>query len=174
MDVIEAIRTRRVVRQFKPLPLPEEAVEKILNAGRRAPSAKNMQPWSFIAITNRQTLQALSQLGVYAGHLAGAALGIAILTPPPEMRWSVLFDAGQAAAYLQLAAWDLGIGSCPATIYEPEKARQFLGYPPDQHLHVVLSFGYPQDESLLTAPPRKGARRSFANTVHWQKWGNQR
>lgn len=173
MDVSEAIHTKRAIRKFKPQDLPRDAIDLILNAGRRAQSAKNMQPWYFIAITNRQTLKDLSMLGTYAGHLAGAALGIAILTPPPETRWSVLFDAGQAAAYMQLAAWELGIGSCPATIYEPEKAREILGFPPDLHLNVIFSFGYPEDETRLSAPPRKGGRRDFEDTVRWEKWESQ-
>jgi hypothetical protein len=64
---------------------------------------------------------------------------VAILTPDPAQRWSILFDAGQAAAYMQLAAWDLeSVQAWPLT-YEPEK-RQFSF--PDAHLHIALSFGY--------------------------------
>lgn len=170
MDVQEAIRLKRAIRKFKEQPLPEGVVQAILNAGRRAQSAKNAQPWYFIAITNRLVLKDLSELGVYAGHLAGAALGVAILTPDPASRWSVMFDAGQAAAYMQLAAWELEVGSCPATIYEPEKARRLLGYPEELHLNVMLSFGYPQDEELLSTPPHSGGRRSLADTVRYEKW----
>ena len=71
MNVSEAIRSKRAVRQFADQPLPEETVLAILNAGRRAQSAKNIQPWHFIAIRQRSTLQALSQMGEWAGHLAG-------------------------------------------------------------------------------------------------------
>jgi nitroreductase len=170
MDVLEAIQTKRAVRKFKPQPLPDEAVRLILNAGRRAQSSKNTQPWHFIAIRDRTTLKQLSELGTYAGHLAGAALGVAILTPHPETRFSVMFDAGQSAAYLQLAAWSLGIGSCLATIYEPEKARQLLGFPDDLHLRIAISFGYPEDEEMITKPPEKGGRRSFDEVIHWDRW----
>src|SRR5450759_896565 len=123
MDVTEAIRTKRAVRQFSGLPIPKEDLLAILNAGRRAQSAKNTQPWQFIAITNKETLRKLSTLGEYAGHLAGAGAAIAILTPDPATGWFIMFDAGQAAAYMQLEAWARGIASVPATMYEPETAR---------------------------------------------------
>ncbi len=170
MEVAEAIRLKRAVREFDPRPLPDEAVGRILRAGRRAQSSKNTQPWHFIAIRERATLEALSRLGTYAGHLAGAALGVAILTPDPASRFSVLFDAGQAAAYMQLAAWELGIGSCLATIYEPEAARSLLGFPEDLHLRIALSFGYPADPSVLSAPPRPGGRRPLDRTLHFERW----
>lgn len=170
MDVSEAIRTKRAVRQFKDQPLPQEAILSILNAGRRSQSSKNTQPWKFIAITEKEILVQLSKMGQYASHLAGAALGVAILTPDPTSRFSVMFDAGQAAGYMQLAAWEMGIGSCLASIYEPEQARALLGFPPDLHLRIALSFGYPLDEEMLTRPPKKGGRASLDEVVKWQKW----
>jgi nitroreductase len=142
----------------------------ILNAGRRAQSSKNTQPWQFIAVRERATLQALSRLGTYAGHLAGAALGVAILTPDPAERFSIMFDAGQSAAYMQLLAWELGIGSCLATIYEPEQARELLGFPADLHLRIAISFGYPQEGGKFELPPMKGGRRGLADVVHWERW----
>ena len=170
MNVSEAVRTKRAVRQFQLRPLDEQAVHAILNAGRRSQSAKNSQPWHFIAIQDKATLKALSGLGEWAGHLAGAALGVAIITPHPDIRFSVMFDAGQSAAYMQLAAWEMGIGSCLATIYEPEKARQILGFPDDQHIRIAISFGYPLDEEALTARPRRGGRQPLDEIVHWDKW----
>ncbi len=170
MDVMQAIKLTRAVRQFQEKPLPPEAVSAILNAGRRAQSSKNDQPWRFIAIQDKAVLKLLSECGMYAGHLAGAALGVAILTAAPEGNFQTLFDAGQCAAYMQLAAWELGIGSCLASIYEPDKARQLLGFPTDMDLRIALSFGYPLDESLLTTPPRKGGRQALSDLVHWDHW----
>lgn len=170
MEVSEAIQTKRAVREFQDRPLDEAAVHHILNAGRRSQSSKNTQPWNFIAVQNRETLQKLSKLGDWAGHLAGAALGVVLVTPPPEHRFSVMFDAGQAAAYMQLAAWGIGIGSCLASIYEPDKARDLLGFPQDQTALIAISFGYPLNESKLTAPPKPGGRRDFDEVVHWEKW----
>lgn len=170
MDVKQALLTKRAVRKFTTQPIPETIIHEILNAGRRAQSAKNSQPWRLIAITDRETLIALAQMGDFAGHLAGAALGVAILTPPPMQRWSIMFDAGQCAAYMQLAGWSLGIGSCPATIYRPEAARQLLGFPTEWCLNVVLSFGYPADPNQLTAPPRGKGRRPLPDIVHFDAW----
>ena len=170
MNVSEAITFKRAVRQFSDRPLPESAVLAILNAGRRAQSSKNTQPWRFIALRDKATLKALSTLDNYASHLAGAALGVAILTPHPDTRFSVMFDAGQAAAYMQLAAWELGIASCLATIYEHDAARQLLGFPEDLHLRIALSFGYPADPMLLTRPPQKGGRRPVQEVIHWERW----
>lgn len=170
MDVSEAIRTKRAIRKFQDKPLPEEVVHAILNAGRRSQSSKNEQPWQFIAIQDKSVLQALSECGSWAGHLAGAALGVAILTPEPTAKFQTMFDAGQAAAFMQLAAWGLGVGSVPASIYEAEKARQILGFPAEWHLRIALSFGYPVEEEKLSAAPKKGGRRSLEEVVHWDRW----
>ncbi len=170
MEVSAAIRTKRAVREFAPTPLPVQLVSQILNAGRRAQSSKNTQPWQFIAIQDRPTLERLSKLGTYANHLAGAPLGVALVTPDPGQRWSILFDAGQAAAYLQLAAWDLGIGSCLATIYDLEAARALLGFPSEMVCHVAISFGYPADAGVLQEPPRSGGRKVLENIVHFEHW----
>ena len=170
MTVADAIRTKRAVRNFASKPLSDDVVRRILNAGRRAQSSKNTQPWHFIAIRERQVLEALSRLGPYAGHLAGAALGVAVPAPDPAQRWSITFDAGQAAAYMQLAAWDLGVASCLATIYEGDAARKLLGFPDNLHLNVALSFGYPVDPDVLTALPLAGGRRPFEESVHFERW----
>ncbi len=170
MEVHEALRLKRAVREFTDQPISKDEVDQILNAGRRAQSAKNRQPWEFIAIQDRAVLEPLSKLGTWAGHLARAALGVAILTPDPAIRWSIMFDAGQAAAYMQLAAWELGIGSCLATIYEPDAARELLGFPTEMHLNVAISFGYPADPSVLGAPPRSGGRKDLNELVHWDRW----
>jgi nitroreductase len=170
MNVLDAIRTKRAVRKFREEPLPEDVVRTILNAGRRSQSSKNEQAWQFIAIREKSILKALSECGTWAGHLAGAALGVAILTPDPTARFQTMFDAGQAAAFMQLAAWELGVGSVPASIYEFEKARAILGFPPEWHLRIALSFGYPLEEEKLFAPPKKGGRRPLEEVVHWERW----
>ncbi len=77
-----------------------------------------------------------------------------------------MFDLGQAAAYMQLAAWELGVGSCPASIYQLDQARQILGFPTDLHLRIAISFGYPADEARLAAPPKKGGRRKLTEIAH--------
>jgi nitroreductase len=170
MDVHQAIQTKRAERRYKDQPLPRDAIETILNAGRRAQSSKNTQPWHFIALQERENLQALAEFGRFTDHFRGAALVIAILTPHPDQRFSIMFDAGQSAAYMQLAAWDLGIGSCLGTIYEPEKARQLLGFPDDLHIRIAISFGYPLNPATIERPPEPGGRRQFDEVVHWERW----
>ena len=170
MNVSDAIRTKRAVRKFQEKPLTEETIRAILNAGRRSQSSKNNQDWRFIAITDKAVLKELSQCGEWAGHIAGAALAVAILTPDPSEKFQYLFDAGQSAAFMQLAAWELGIGSCPASIYDSEKAREVLGFPPEWHVRLALSFGYPADEEKLSAAPKKGGRKELEEVVHWEKW----
>lgn len=170
MNVSTAVRTKRAVRKFKDEELPQNVVRAILNAGRRSQSSKNSQPWQFIAIQEKATLQALSTTGMYAGHLAGAALGVALLTPFPDDKFQTLFDAGQAAAYLQLAAWEMGVGSCLASIYEPERAREILGFPQDWQVLICLSFGYPLEVEKLAAAPKRGGRKTLEEVVHWERW----
>ena len=170
MNVSEAIRTKRAVRKFLEKPLPEEVVTTILNAGRRSQSSKNEQAWQFIAIRDKSKLKEISQCGEWAGHIAGAALAVAILTPDPAAKFQTMFDAGQAAAFMQLTAWELGVGSCPASIYEYEKARGILGFPSEWHLRIALSFGYALDEENFTAAPKKGGRKPLQELAHWEVW----
>jgi len=98
MNVSDAIRLKRAVRKFTDQPLPEETILAILNAGRRAQSSKNTQPWHFIAITDKTVLKQFSECGEWAGHLAGAALGVALLSENPEEKFQRMFDLGQAAS----------------------------------------------------------------------------
>lgn len=170
MDVSEAIRLKRAVRKFKDEALPEDVVHNILNAGRRSQSSKNTQPWHFIAIRDKSVLKRLSETGDYAGHLAGAALGAAIIHTDPSDKFQVLFDIGQCAAYMQLAAWELGVCSCIASIYEPEQARQVLGFPQELTIRFALSFGYPLEEEALIRAPKKGGRQPLDEIIHWDHW----
>jgi nitroreductase len=170
MNVSDAIRTKRAVRKFQQKPLSEETMRAILNAGRRSQSSKNNQDWRFIAITDKTILAELSQCGEFAGHIAGAALAVAILTPDPDEKFQYLFDAGQAATFMQLAAWELGVGSCPASIYDFERARTILRFPSEWHVRLALSFGYPLEEEKLSAPPRKGGRKGLEEVVHFEEW----
>lgn len=170
MNVSDAIRLKRAVRKFQDKPVPDDVVYAILNAGRRSQSSKNTQTWRFIAIRDKVILKELSQCGEWAGHIAGAALCVAILTPEPTGKFQIMFDAGQAAAFMQLAAWELGVGSCPASLYEFDKTREILNFPAEWHLRIALSFGYALDEEKKSAPPKKGGRMPLDEIVHWDKW----
>ena len=171
--VREAVRTKRAIRRFAPRPLEPAHLEQILDAGRRSGSSKNLQRWAFIVCRDRDHLAELAKVGAYAGHLAGAAVGIALITPDPrgpEAPLSILFDLGQAAANMMLVAWELGIGSVPATVYDEALARSLLGYPAGRYCEYLLSFGYPADSSALAAPPKAGGRLALADLVHEERW----
>jgi nitroreductase len=173
MDLRTAIVTKRVVREFEDRPLDGEHLRQILDAGRKAASSKNQQRWDFIAVQDRERLRALSRVGRYAGQLAGAAAAIALVTPDPRVpraSLSLMFDLGMAASNIMLAAWSLGVGSCPVTVYDGDLIRKILGYPADRHCAFLISLGYPADPSLLTEPPRPGGRRSFDDVVHDDGW----
>ncbi len=95
MNISDAIRLKRAVREFTPEPLPEATILAILNAGRRAQSSKNTQPWHFVAITDQSILQQLSECGEWAGHLAGASLGVALIHPNPAEKFQTMFDVAR-------------------------------------------------------------------------------
>ncbi len=172
METWQAINTVRVVREFSDRPLDEEHVERILNAGRRTGSSKNQQHWAFIRITDRDRLGELAEVGRYAGHLAGAPTAVALVTPDESgpRNNSVMWDLGRAAQNMVLAAWELGIGSVPATVYDHELAHRLLGLPSGQRCDFLLSFGYPADPAVMTAPNRAGGRLPLEDIVHQERW----
>jgi len=173
MDTWETIDSIRVVREFAETPIAHDHLGRILNAGRRAGSSKNLQRWTFIVIHDRDRLQQLSKVGNWAGHLAGAAVAIALVTPDPraaDSPLSVTFDLGRAAQNMVLAAWELGIGSVPATVYDHDATRAILGYPEDHHCEYLLSFGYPKDPAVLDAPKQAGGRAKLRDVVRHETW----
>ncbi|HUG47694.1 MAG TPA: nitroreductase family protein [Candidatus Limnocylindria bacterium] len=172
MDVEEAIRTQRVVRDFSDRPISDDVVRGVLDAARRTGSSKNLQRWAFIIVRDRQRLAELARVGPFAGHLAGAMVGIALVAPAVgDGPHSVMWDLGRAAQNMTLLAWSWGIGSVPATVYEQELCRSMLGYPSDQHCEYILSFGYPARAEDLSRPLRPGGRRPLGELVHHERWG---
>lgn len=100
-------------------------------------------------------------------------MAVALVTPDPaapDAPLSITWDLGGAAAQMMLVAWELGIGSCPATIYEHDRARELLGYPDDMHCEYLLSFGYPADATAMTRSNRSGGRQALADIVHEERW----
>jgi nitroreductase len=173
VDVWDTISTQRAIREFDDRPIPEEDLIRIVQAGRRAPSSKNEQPRSFIVCTERDHLRELSTVGDYAQHIAGAAAAIAIVTPDAEERWRreiVAFDAGHSAQNMMLAAWELGIGSVHAAVYDESLARKLLGYPEGLRCDYLISFGYPKNPATMRAPLKSGGRRLSEEVVHRERW----
>ncbi len=167
-QIFEIVKTTRSLRQFRDERLPDQVVRQILEAGRLSGSAKNSQPWHFVAVQERETLRALSTCGGFAGHLAGAALGVALATENPFARLTIPFDLGRAAQNMMLTAWSHGVGSVMATIYQPDRAAEILSAPPAYVIPWCISFGYPAEPT--DRPPRKGGRRQADEVIHWEHW----
>lgn len=165
MNVEQAIRSKRAVRSFDSKPVPPETIDAILSAGCRSQSSKNTQPWRFILIEDRERLRALSKLGTWAGHLAGANFAV-VLVGDKAWNWND-FDLGQSAAYMQLAAWDLGVGSCIAAVWPEEEVKALLGIPPERSVYSALSFGYPAAD---WQPAQMGGRRPLDEVVYRETW----
>ena len=160
--VQQAIMKLRSVRKFDDRPLPDDVLTAILDAGRRAQSSKNTQPWEFVVVRERVRLTALSKLGTYAGHLAEAAAGVFLVSTAEDS-----YDVGQATAFLMLAAHEQGVGSCIAYINDQEAAMVLLGVPDERKLVYALSFGYPAAD---WTPAKMGGRRPLEDVVHWEGW----
>ncbi len=162
METLNAIRTKRSVRRFTSEPVPEETIQKILDAGRHSQSSKNEQPWTFILVQDKERLQAVSECGTYAGHIAGAAFAVILID---HSNWS--FDIGQAAAYLQLAAWDLGVSSCIAYFGLQDQLKALLGIPTEASVEIGLSFGYSAEGPRK---PRRSGRKALEDVVKREHW----
>ena len=171
METWDAIRARRNVRQYTGQLIDRESLERICEAGRRAPSAGNGQPWDFVVVTDRTQLKELSTVWRGAGHIAAAAAAIAIVVPvPPDDRRKITdsYDVGQATMAMMIAATDLGIGTGHSSVGDQEKARAILGVPDDHLVAFMLGIGHPADRPLT--PIRKPDRRPFAEVVHHGRW----
>jgi nitroreductase len=171
METWDAIRSRRNVRTFTDSPVAGGDLEQILEAGRRAPSSMNWQPWNFVVVTDRAQLVELAKVWQGAHHVAGSAATIAFVATEPQddtHRDWLQYDLGQATANMMLAAADLGIGSGHAAVTDQDQARRVLGFPDDHFCVYLMALGYPADRPLrLIAKPD---RRSFDDVVHWNHW----
>ena len=172
MDPYQIILSLRAVRHFTDQPVPDAVLEQILTAARWTGSAKNTQPWQFVVIRNRQTLQSLAGFGPFAGHLKGASLGILLALPPGHS-----FDAGRVAQNMMLAAWTAGVGSCIAYFHQEDRVRSLLGIPDAFQTQMAISFGYPLEDAprMIDGQPIESVlaslgRRPLEELVHWEQW----
>jgi len=169
MQTLEAITSRRNVRSFSSEPIAAEHLDQILEAGRRAPSARNSQPWDFVLVTDRTQLEQLATVWVGAFHVAGSAATIAlIIDDSAEAGRRVQFDLGQVTMSIMLAAADLGIGSGHAGVGEQQVARQLLQLPAGKSCAFLIALGYPGGRPL--APIKNPDRRAFEDVVHRGHW----
>jgi len=139
VDVFLAVVSKREVRAYADRPLPEDAVRRLLQAGRLAGSSRNRQARRFVVLRDGALARAAE--GVWSPeNVRGAALAVAIVI---RGKGPTGFDAGRAAQNMMLAAWGDGIGSCPNGIANPEALAAVIGHADDEQVATVLSFGYP-------------------------------
>jgi nitroreductase len=171
VETWDAIRARRNVRTYTDEPIADADLDRIVEAGWRAPSASNRQHWDFVVVTDRTQLGELSTVWRGAGHIAGAAAAIALVLPePPDERSRVVdqFDIGQATYAIMLAAADLGIGTGHSSVGDQDKARAILGVPDDHFVAYLIGLGYPAGRPLT--PIAKPDRRPLDEVVHRGRW----
>jgi nitroreductase len=178
-EILSFLSSLRAVRRFAPRSIPDDVLDDILQVGRWTGSSKNTQPWHMIVVRKRETLQALSECGPYAGHLAGAQAAIVLVMDDGNRR----FDEGRLAQNLMLAAWANGVGSCIGSIYpEANKARAhaLLEVPGKRWLHTAISLGYPADARALRLSADRATltevpigRQELAGLVSWERFGGR-
>lgn len=173
MDLYRCVITKRDLRAFTDQAIAPDLLRRILDAGRRSGSARNRQPWQFVAVTDREVLQRLARCGRFAGHLASAPAAVVILVKEQGQ----LFDAGRCAQSMMLAAWSMGIASCPVTLHHDAETRTALGLPEGPVVATAIALGYPDPrgrgrlERLALRVIAGRGRRPLADLVHWNRYG---
>ncbi len=164
MDAYRAIVDKRDQRAFLDRPIPEEALRRILQAGRMTGSSKNVEPNRFVVVRDRALLDTLAGTSPFARWIVRSAVTIVIAQTREHS-----FDAGRCAQNMMLAAWRDGIGSCPAHLPEAQVAG-LLGIPADLVINRVIGFGY-VDPQRAAAPASVARRRlPLTELVHWDRW----
>jgi len=158
MDVMEAIRTRRSIRAYKPDPVPEEKLMACLEAARLAPSAGNRQPWLFIVVRDPQVKEKLRE--AYGAEWFYQAPVIICACGSPDCAWTRSdgkcycdVDVTIAMDHLILEAWEQGLGTCWIGAFDAEKVKEVLDIPEDYEPIAMTPLGFPAEQP---APkPRK-------------------
>jgi nitroreductase len=172
---IAFLRGLRAVRQLRPDPLPEAVVHDILEVARWSGSAGNRQPWEFVLVRDRETLNRLATIdGANAGHLANAAIGLAIVIRP-EVADLDAYDEGRLAERILLAAAAHGVGAAVGHFTGPgetwaasAQAKRLLGIPEQLVLRETISLGYPAEHVQPT--PNPPGRKPLEQLVHWDHY----
>ena len=174
MDVFEAIKNRRSIRVFTPEEVSEEEIEKIIDAGRHAPSAGNIQPWEFIVIRDSRTKRKLSEAALDQRFLE--AVPVVIVVCANELRSSrgygsrgttlyCLQDTAAAIQNMLLAACALNLGTCWVGAFREEDARKILNIPKGVRPIALIPIGHPAKE------PKMRVKRSVSDFVHYETYG---
>ncbi len=154
MDTFLAITSKRDTRTFSDRPLADDVVERILDAGRLAGSARNRQPWRFLVVDSPERRRQLAEAVYVPSNVRGAALVVAIVG-------RASLDVGRCVQNMMLAAWNDGVVSCPNGLADAEAATRALGLDEDAELATVLAFGYPaRDASPERRSPAEWSARA--------------
>jgi nitroreductase len=170
MDTWDTITSRRQVRSFTSDPIPEKDLERILEAGRRAPSSRNGQRWDFVVVSDRGQLERLAQVWQGAHWIADSTATIALVIPLAQGDEALIdrSDLGQAAMQMMIAATGFGIASGQAVCHDQVLAQEVLGFPDGKQCALLIALGYPADRPLQ--PIQKPSRRDFDEVVHFETW----
>jgi len=168
MDTYECIRTRRTTRTFLTKDIPEATIQKILEAGRLSPSARNLQPWHFVAIQDKAMLKQLAPLCTSGRFIEQAVCAVAVVTDPSN-RWHET-DGARAVQNMELTGWNEGVGTCWIGSLERDKIKDLLGIPQPLHLLTILPFGYPVEPKA----PRSRTKKRPEEVCHWGHFGQRR
>ena len=144
METFEAIRTMLAVRKYQDRPIPDEVVRRMVEAGWLTGSSRNLQPWHFVVVRDREKLTTLGGMATTGPYIAQAPLAIAV-AHEKESVYGVS-DASRAVQSMMLAAWEDGVGSNWVGFGNLAKPAELLGIPESYSLIAILSFGYPVDK----------------------------
>ena len=165
MTPYEAIVNKRDLRVYTDEPIPDDVMHRILQAGRMAGSAKNMEANRLIVVTDQAVQDALAQAGDFASWIGSSAAIVGFAVPNEQLR---LFDIGRQAQNMMIAAHAEGVGSCPVTLGHPEVARAAVGLPDDWVMPMVITLGYPVTDHPDS--PLKRPRVALDELVRYDRW----
>jgi len=166
MDLVGLIKNRRSVREFADKSIPKEALEKIVDAARFAPTARNVQPWEFVVVANKETLKKIAGITEHGKFIANCAGCILVFSQDTKY---FLEDCSAATQNAMLAACSLGIGSCWVAGDKKAYVKEFnslLGVPDNLKLVSLISLGYPLTDQVF----RTAEKRSLKDVLHWEKF----
>ena len=167
MDALRAIRTKRDTRSYTDRPVPDDVLDRLLDAARMAGSAKNLQPVRAIVVTERETRTALKAGGDFASWIDEAPV-LVVFTVTADAGPRRLFDIGRHAQNLMVAATAEGLASCPVTLHHEDEVRRILGIPDDVEAPMLVSLGWPEsmEPPAFIAGPRL-APDAYAMRGRW-------
>ncbi|MBA2362780.1 MAG: nitroreductase family protein [Chloroflexia bacterium] len=170
--LLRSLRTLRAVREFSPDPVPEEVVHDLLEVARWSGSARNVQPWELVVIRDRESLAVLAACDGYAGHLAGAQLGI-VLVMAGDNNEQETYDEGRLSERIMLAAAAHGVGGCIGWFTGQGRvdAKHHLGIPEHRLVRTAISLGYPDEAALRARQSSGDARKPLAEIIHQEQYG---